>query len=192
MDKIGENSIGYSMYQYNQSCTRCIALAFSRNRITWGYGNVESPVIFVGEAPGKYGCDITGIPFTLDKSGEYFQSMIKAVGWIKEQVYVTNLVKCCPEDNRTPTVDEIKNCSSYLNLELVKIKPKLVVVMGKLPMKALLNKDGSIISLWDKVFDKDDCKYYIIPHPAFIVRDTKHWGEYYLKSFKKIKELVND
>jgi uracil-DNA glycosylase len=74
---------------------------------------------------------------------------------------------------------------------MIKIKPKYVIVMGKPAMKYLLDKEGSIINLWDKVFDQYGRKYYIIPHPAFIVRNRKQWESYYLKSFVKIKELVN-
>jgi uracil-DNA glycosylase family 4 len=191
MDKIGENSIAYPMYQLNKNCMLCDDLVTSRNRITWGYGNIKSPVMFIGEAPGMHGCDITGIPFTLDKSGEYFQSMLKSVGWVKEQVYVTNIVKCCPAGNRTPTIYEITSCNKFLAYEIAKVDPKYIIVMGKPAMKVLLDKEGSIINLWDKIFEKDGRKYYVLPHPAFIVRDKKHWESYYLKSFIKIRGLVN-
>jgi DNA polymerase len=192
VDKIGENNIAYPMHPLNVHCILCSDLVTSRNRITWGFGNINSNVMFIGEAPGMHGCDITGIPFTLDRSGEYFQSMLKSVGWAKEDVYVTNIVKCCPAGNRTPMPYEIANCSMYLNYEIAKVNPKYIIIMGKPAMKALLDKEGSIINLWDKVFEHGCRKCYIIPHPAFIVRDQKHWGEYYLKSFKNIKELVND
>jgi uracil-DNA glycosylase family 4 len=191
VDKIGENGIHYKLVQLNKNCTLCSDLVTSRNRITWGYGPINSSLVFVGEAPGMHGCDITGIPFTLDKSGEYFQSMLTSVGWTKEDVYVTNLVKCCPAGNRTPMPYEIVNCSKFLEYEITIVKPKYIIIMGKPAMKYLLGKEGSIINLWDKVFERDGRKYIILPHPAFVVRDQKHWGEYYLKSFKKIKELVN-
>ena len=139
MDKIGENSIAYPMYQLNKNCMLCDDLVTSRNRITWGYGNIKSPVMFIGEAPGMHGCDITGIPLTLDKSGEYFQSMLKSVGCVKEQVYVTNIVKCCPAGNRTPTIYEITSCNKFLAYEIAKVDPKYIIVMGKPAMKVLLD-----------------------------------------------------
>jgi len=191
MDIIGEKCVNYQLPQLNKNCIRCPDLVKSRKRITFGYGNIHSPVIFVGEAPGMHGCDITGIPFTLDKSGEYFQSMLTSVGWDKHMVYVTNIVKCCPAGNRTPLPYEIANCSIFLEYEIARINPKYIIVMGKPAMKYLLNKEGSIISLWDKKIDKDNRTYIILPHPAYIVRDRKHWEEYYMQSFIKIKELVN-
>jgi uracil-DNA glycosylase family 4 len=127
MDKIGENGIHYQLTQLNAHCVKCSDLVTSRNRVTWGYGNINSKVLFFGEAPGMHGCDITGIPFTLDKSGEYFQSMLKSVGWTKEDVYVTNIVKCCPSGNRTPLPYEISNCSIFLEYEMIKIKPKYIL-----------------------------------------------------------------
>ena len=185
------SEVKYPMIQMNANCTLCPELVKSRNRITWGFGNIHSLVVFVGEAPGMYGCDITGIPFTKDKSGEYFQSILNLVGWKKEDVYVTNIVKCCPQGNREPEVTEVDNCSIFIQYELQKIKPTYVVVMGKPAMKSLLGLNGSIISFWDKMYKQDDIRYIIIPHPAFIVRNVRRWETEYINSFKKIKEYVS-
>jgi len=185
------DEVKYPMPQFNKFCMRCPELIKSRKRITWGYGNTKSPVVFIGEAPGYLGCDITGIPFTKDRSGEYFQSMLKTVDWDKDSVYVTNVVKCCPPGNREPTDTEINNCNVFLQFELDLINPKYVILMGKPAMKIVLGIDTSVINNWDKIRCIGDTKYITIPHPAFIVRNKQRWEPDYIKSFQKIRGLVN-
>ncbi len=119
------------MIQPNIGCTKCAELMKSRKRITWGYGNESSNVVFIGEAPGRNGCDVTDIPFTRDPSGEFFQSMLAETQWTKEDVYVTNVVKCCPPGNRDPEPKEVENCRVYLQYEITKVNPHWIVLMGK-------------------------------------------------------------
>lgn len=174
----------------NKDCRKCPDLVESRRQTTWGYGNPESNLFFVGEAPGRFGCDITGIPFTKDKSGEFFQEMLGEVGLTKEDVYVTNLVKCCPEKNRDPSNLEVANCLPYIRYELAQVKPEIVVLLGRYPLKAFLNID-KIIANWDKSFTGlSGQRYIVLPHPAYICRNMNSKPQY-IKSFQRLKELVH-
>lgn len=184
------DEVKYPLYQHNKDCLACTDLVASRRRITYGYGNIKSSTMWIGEAPGQDGCDITGIPFTKDRSGEFFQSMLNIVGWNKDQVYVTNMVKCCPKFNRTPAFYEVDNCSKFLWLEIAVVNPKLIVLMGKTPIHYFLPTVNSVINVWDKRYEIDGRRFTVIPHPAFIVRDQKQWKNYYIESFKMIKEQV--
>jgi uracil-DNA glycosylase family 4 len=191
MDVIGENGIHYPLPQLNSKCFKCTELVKSRKRITWGYGNPNSKVVMVGEAPGYLGADVTGIPFTKDNSGEYFQSILAKVGWDKDSVYVTNVVKCCPPGNRDPNSDEVDNCAMYLEYEITQVKPKYLVLMGKRAATYFHPTIGPFLAAWDRVYDNGLIAHVILPHPAFIVRNTKQWETYYIQSFKTIKSLVD-
>jgi len=145
--------------------------------------------MFLGEAPGYAGCDVTGIPFTGDPSGELFQRTLSSVGWTKEDVYVTNCVKCCPPGNRTPTAEELSNCFIFLEYEIRKINPVYIVLMGKPAMQRFFPMKTAVISNWDKEFTHSDypgTKFITIPHSAYIARN-RNMLEYYENSFRKLK-----
>ena len=183
------HEVVYPLPQLNKNCTRCSELVKSRSRVTFGYGDIDSDVTFIGEAPGNRGCDITGIPFTRDVSGELFQSMLHEVGWSKEDVYVTNVVKCCPPGNRTPTNEEIYNCRIYLEYEIAKINPTYIVLMGKPALQYFFPSITKIINNWDREFTSTNypgIKFIVIPHSAYIVRNIQLKPDY-INSFKRIK-----
>jgi len=119
--------------QLAEGCSRCPALAANRRRIVHGYGAADARVLFVGEAPGYKGADLTGVPFTRDRSGVRFQRMLIALGLSVETdprvehprlaCFVTNVVRCNPPGNRAPSREEVANCLSYLWQELALVQP---------------------------------------------------------------------
>jgi len=123
-----------------EECNRCAALAANRHRVVCGYGVMDARVLFVGEAPGYKGADVTGVPFTRDRSGVRFQRMLIALGLSAEtdprvelpQVtcFVTNVVRCNPPANRAPSRAEIANCLPYLWQEMTLVQPDIVVPVG--------------------------------------------------------------
>ena len=130
----------------NQSCVRCTELVANRRQIVHGYGDPSARIMFIGEAPGKHGADQTGIPFTQDRSGARLQRMLIALGLMTEnqptahprwRCFVTNTVRCCPPENRTPTLTEQTNCLPFLIDELTQIDPYLIIPIGRLALRAV-------------------------------------------------------
>jgi DNA polymerase len=129
-----------------QGCARCPILAASRSRIVHGYGDPTAQIVFVGEAPGRHGADRTGVPFSGDKSGRALQRILIALGLMEGQApaerprlrcYVTNVVRCCPPGNRTPTRQEQANCAAFLDAELGQLDPLVIVPVGRLALQAV-------------------------------------------------------
>jgi uracil-DNA glycosylase family 4 len=134
-----------------QDCQRCPALVANRHCIVHGYGlNAGEPplrVLFVGEAPGYKGGDLTGVPFTRDRSGVRLQKVLIALGLSDEddpgrprprlRCFVTNVVRCNPPSNRTPYQAEIENCLPYLWQEMALVRPEVVVPIGNVAARAV-------------------------------------------------------
>ena len=119
----------------NSECQRC-ALGPTRNQFVFGSGNAGSLLMFVGEGPGADE-DRLGLPF-VGKAGKLLDRMIDVIGLDREDVYVTNVVKCRPPNNRNPTPDEIAHCIGILERQIELVNPKLVVTLGNVPTQALL------------------------------------------------------
>jgi DNA polymerase len=133
----------------DRSCARCPALVASRCRIVHGYGDPSARIVFVGEAPGRRGADRTGVPFSGDKSGRALQRILIELGLSAEQApvdrpllccFVTNVVRCCPPANRTPTPREQASCASFLEAELDAIDPRIVAPIGLLALRAVARR----------------------------------------------------
>jgi DNA polymerase len=130
----------------DRACARCPALAASRSRIVHGYGDPSARIVFVGEAPGRHGADRTGVPFSGDKSGRVLQRMLIELGLSAElapvdrpqlRCFVTNVVRCCPPGNRTPTPREQASCAPFLAAELETIDPRIIVPIGLPALRAV-------------------------------------------------------
>jgi uracil-DNA glycosylase family 4 len=133
----------------DQSCVRCPALVASRCRIVHGYGDPSARIVFVGEAPGQHGADRTGVPFSGDKSGRALQRMLIELGMSEDQqpndqpqlrCFVTNIVRCCPPANRTPTLHEQASCAPFLAAELDTIDPQIIVPIGLPALRAVARR----------------------------------------------------
>ncbi len=130
-----------------EGCTRCSALLASRHCIVHGYGSPEASVVLIGEAPGYKGGDLTGVPFTRDRSGVRLRQLLIELELSAEtdphverpqlRCFVTNVVRCNPPSNRTPSRAEIANCQPYLWQELALLKSRIVVPMGNVATQVL-------------------------------------------------------
>ena len=171
-------------------CTKC-ELSKTRNNSVPGKGNYKADVIFVGEAPGKNE-DMKGEPF-IGIAGKRLSKALESAGITRDQVYITNIVKCRPPKNRIPTTTERDTCQNYLKKEIEIIKPKIICVLGNTAFNSLL--DGKeIIKFRGKIVRKNNQLYFLTVHPAATIYNQKLINvlkKDIKKLFKLIRELKN-
>ena len=172
-------------------CTKC-ELSKTRNNSVPGKGNFKSDVIFVGEAPGKNE-DMKGEPF-IGIAGKKLSIALENAGITRDDVYITNIVKCRPPKNRVPTTNERDTCQNYLKKEIEIIKPKIICILGNTAFNSLL--DGKeIIKFRGKIVRKNNQLYFLTIHPAATIYNQKLIGvlkKDMKKLLKVIKELKNN
>jgi DNA polymerase len=155
------------------ACDRCVELCESRSRIVNGVGPDDAALCFVGEAPGANE-DEQGEPF-VGRSGDVLDDALADVGLLREDVRITNCVRCRPPNNRDPKVDELANCRDHLERELAAIDPDVVVTLGKVPSQHLLDRDVAVTtetgSVHDVRLDDVPVRVMICLHPAATLYD---------------------
>ena len=149
-------------------CTRC-RLHEGRSTLVFGDGNPNADLVFVGEGPGAEE-DKRGLPF-VGRAGELLTQMIeKGLGIPRSEVYICNIVKCRPPNNRTPMSDEVTTCSPYLDGQLAAIQPKVIVALGKPASSLLLGRDVAITRVRGQWHDYRGTPLMPTLHPAFVLR----------------------
>lgn len=168
-------------------CTRCKLHQQGRRQIVFGVGNPHADLMFVGEGPGADE-DAQGEPF-VGRAGQLLNNMIKAMGLLREEVYIANVVKCRPPGNRTPERDECDTCSPFLMRQIAVIKPKVIVALGAVAAKNLLAINAPMSELRGRFYDFmpagarssdpswQGSKLAVTYHPAFLLRDPRQKGE---------------
>lgn len=155
-------------------CKRC-RLCQGRTNIVFGSGNEKSPLVFVGEGPGADE-DIQGLPF-VGRAGQLLTQMIdntaskEDIKISRPDVYICNVVKCRPPDNRTPQPDEMEMCGQFLSRQLSVIKPKAIVCLGGTAAKALLNLKDGITKSRGKWYKWRDVPVMLTYHPSYLLRN---------------------
>ena len=147
------------------SCVNC-NLSKSRTNAVPGIGNEKSDVIFVGEAPGRNE-DLQGKPF-VGTAGQILSEALEFAGFTRDDVYITNVVKCRPPNNRQPITEERDACKQYLSEELKIIKPKIICILGNTAYSSLLD-GNSITKNRGKLVKNNDQLYFVTVHPAAII-----------------------
>ena len=145
-----------------RGCPLC-KLARTRKNAVPGEGQLSAKIMFVGEAPGKSE-DEKGRPF-VGAAGRILDMLLKKVGIERSQVFITNVVKCRPPNNRVPEEDEVAACRPYLDREIALIKPKVICILGRTAYSSLLG-GGSITANRGKIMEKAGQKYFLTYHPA--------------------------
>ena len=151
-------------------CKRC-KLHHHRRHIVFGTGNPEAKLVFVGEGPGEDE-DIQGKPF-VGRAGQLLTKIIKSINLTREDVYITNIIKCRPPKNRNPEPDEIKICEPFLLKQLDAIKPKIICALGTFAAQTLLNTDEKISHLRGRFISYRNTKLIATFHPAFLLRNPQ-------------------
>jgi len=151
-------------------CQRC-KLASKRTNLVFGSGNPEAELVFVGEAPG-YDEDQQGLPF-VGRAGQLLTKIIESINLKREDVYICNVLKCRPPDNRNPEPDEVASCNPFLRKQLAAIRPKIVCCLGTFAAQTVLQTAASISRLRGKFFDMDGMRVIATFHPAYLLRSPE-------------------
>lgn len=153
---------------YVSGCTRC-RLYEGRTNIVFGEGNPNADLMFIGEGPGRDE-DIQGLPF-VGRAGQKLNEMILAMGLRRGDVYIGNVVKCRPPENRAPRPDEMRTCMPFLEHQIAIIQPKTICSLGTVATQALLNTGEPISKLRNKFSDYKGIKVMPTYHPAYLLRN---------------------
>ncbi len=153
-----------------RNCERC-KLHRSRRTVVFGEGNENAKLMLIGEGPG-YDEDIQGRPF-VGKAGQLLTRILQSIQIERNEVYITNIVKCRPPGNRTPESDEIKSCFPFLLKQIQIIQPRIICALGTVSAQTLLQTDAKITSLRGKSFEFSGIKIIPTYHPAFLLRNPE-------------------
>lgn len=148
-------------------CRRC-GLCDTRTNIVFGDGNPDARLMFVGEAPG-HNEDLQARPF-VGKAGELLDKMVEAMGLTREGIYIANVIKCRPPENRNPSTDEIEKCEPFIRQQIAAINPEVIVTLGKFGANTLLGRDGSLSQIRGTWQDLDGIPVMPTFHPAYLLR----------------------
>lgn len=151
-----------------KKCEKC-GLCKGRTNTVFGVGNENADIMFIGEGPGADE-DREGIPF-VGKAGKLMDQAFIGLGINREDVYIANIVKCRPPQNRNPEKEEADACLDYLRNQVMLIKPKIIVLLGSVALKNILGEDYGITSSRGKWIEKKGIKYMPTFHPAALLRD---------------------
>lgn len=157
--------------ELEEECNKCrkCKLCNDRKSVVIGIGNKNAEIMFIGEGPGADE-DEQGIPF-VGRAGQLMNKAIEGIGLKRENVYITNIVKCRPPQNRNPEKDEAKTCREYLDSQINLVDPKIIVLLGSVALKNYLGEEYGITESRGKWFKKDGRKILPTFHPAALLRD---------------------
>jgi uracil-DNA glycosylase family 4 len=149
------------------ACSAC-RLAGSRTNVVFGVGNPNASLMFIGEAPGRDE-DLQGEPF-VGRAGQLLTDIIKAMKLTRDDVYIANVIKCRPPENRNPEPDELDACRPFIRQQVAIIKPKVIVTLGRFGLQSLTEKAYSISSVRGQWLEYDGIKLMPTYHPAYLLR----------------------
>lgn len=170
-------------------CTAC-GLCTTRTQTVFGVGDKQADWLIIGEAPGQSE-DEQGEPF-VGKAGLLLTEMLRAIGLSRDQVFITNILKCRPPNNRDPHANEVASCNAFLQRQLQLVQPKIILAVGRIAAQTLLNTDAPLGKLRGKVHAFNHTPVVVVYHPAYLLRSLpekrKAWQDlvFALKTIKTI------
>jgi DNA polymerase len=170
-----------------KDCRRC-RLASGRTQVVFGVGNPNARIMFVGEAPGFYE-DRQGEPF-VGAAGRLLNELLEGAGLARTDIYIANVIKCRPPDNRDPLPDEVETCKPFLFRQIEMIKPRVVCTLGNFAMQTLLDRKIGIMKVRGQVFQIRD--FFVIPmlHPAAALHQS-NLNQPLREDFRKLKDFLD-
>ena len=186
MNKIADDSLLKIQADLGSDCTRC-KLHRGRTKLVFGDGNPKAEIVFVGEGPGRDE-DQQGLPF-VGRAGKLLTQMIEAMGLQRKDVYICNVVKCRPPENRAPEKDEVETCSPFLLRQLDAIAPKVIVCLGSIAAQTLLETNRGISHFRGEWMQFRGTKLMATYHPAYLLRNPSAKGEVW-KDLQKVMAVL--
>lgn len=171
-----------------KQCRKC-RLCETRKNVVFGVGNREADIMFIGEGPGADE-DAQGEPF-VGKAGKLMNMAFDMLGIKREEVYIANIVKCRPPNNRNPQDDEAENCLDYLRNQVILVKPKIIVLLGSVALKNILGKEYGITASRGKWVERKGILYMPTWHPAALLRDENKKIDF-IKDLKQVIKRYNE
>jgi uracil-DNA glycosylase family 4 len=168
------------------ACEKC-RLSKSRTQVVYGVGNPKADLMFIGEAPGRDE-DIQGEPF-VGRAGQLLTDIIKAMGLGRDDVYIANVVKCRPPENRNPEQDELDACRPHIRRQIEIIQPRVIVTLGRFALQSLTEKAYAISSVRGQWLDYNGIKVMPTYHPAYLLRTPSAKKEVWADMKKVMGEL---
>ncbi len=187
-----DQNIWEDLQQQVKACVKC-DLHKTRTQTVFGVGNVQADWLIIGEAPGQDE-DLQGEPF-VGRAGKLLNSMLRAIGLQREQVYIANIMKCRPPNNRDPRPEEVACCEGYLQQQIKMIKPKIILAVGRIAAHNLLKVDTPIGQMRGKRYEypHGNVPVVLTYHPAYLLRSPKEkrkaWQD--LQYAKKIYQEIS-
>ena len=166
-------------------CTAC-ALSEGRTNTVFGAGNPDADVLFIGEAPGRDE-DLQGEPF-VGRSGQLLTKIIGAIGFAREDIYIANILKCRPPENRDPAGPEVEACEPHLKRQLAIIQPRVICCLGRIAAQTLLNTDSSLKRMRERVQFYEGIPVMATYHPAALLRNPQ-WKRDTWNDVRKLRML---
>jgi DNA polymerase len=170
-------------------CTRCKLCRAGRRQIVFGVGNPNADLMFVGEAPG-HDEDVQGIPF-VGRAGQLLTKIIESIGLKRDEVYIANVIKCRPPENRNPEPDEVLACEPFLFRQVEAIRPKVIVALGTFAAQALLKTTDSISRLRGRAYLYGGARLVPTFHPAYLLRSPERKREVW-EDMKRVRAMLNE
>lgn len=169
------------------ACPRCKLCGLGRTTVVFGSGSPKARLMFVGEAPGEDE-DRQGLPF-VGRAGQLLTKIIEAIGLTREQVYIANVIKCRPPENRNPEPDEVAACSPFLFRQVELVAPRVIVALGKFSAQCLLQTTDPITRLRGRAFEFHGRTLIPTFHPAYLLRNPAAKREVW-EDMKKVRALL--
>lgn len=170
------------------TCQKC-SLGKSRTKFVFGVGNSNADVMIIGEAPGADE-DKQGEPF-VGRAGKLLNDILKAINFEREEVFIANILKCRPPNNRNPLPDEMETCIPYLRKQIELIKPKLILCLGLVAATGLLKQKLSLTKMRGNVYEFNGIKTMVTYHPAALLRNP-NWKKGCWEDVQKFRKLYDE
>ena len=184
-------SNSYDLISFNDEIKNCLKcdLGKTRKKFVFGVGDFNASLLLVGEAPGEQE-DLSGEPF-VGRAGKLLDKMLSAINRSRENdVFICNVLKCRPPDNRDPSKEEISKCEPYLVNQIDLIQPKLIVALGRVAGKTLLGVDKSLKDMRNTIHSYHGTNLIVTYHPAALLRNS-NWKPDAWNDFKWIRTLID-